>query len=90
MFLSFKSLCYEMSVSRERFARAGVPSCSHPLLLVLGQVLGMDQEYPEEGKWDMKRGGLCSPTLSGGELQLGCVPSIPIPGPPSWGELLVP
>lgn len=87
MFLSFKSLCYEMSVSREQFARAGVPS-SHPLVLVLGRVLGMDQEYPEEGKWDTKRGRLCSPTLSEGELQLGCVPGIPIAGPPSWGELL--
>jgi len=45
MFLSFQGCCHETSISREEFVRAGVPSWSHLLFLVLGQVFGTNQEY---------------------------------------------
>lgn len=95
MFLSFKSFCYKISINTEEFVRVGVPSWSHLLFLVFGQVLGMDQEYLSwRGKWNMEQVvGYNSLLMSEGKQQLECKPFDWVPGdptaqPPSWGKLM--
>lgn len=78
VFLPFQ-LFYEISISWEEFVRVAVPSWSPPLLLTLGQGLGVDQdnlswqrEVEDEGSW-------WGVLLSEGELQLGFKPLLATP-----------